>query len=265
MFEIISAAYAEGLVIILLFFTLIWGVSVWLKNAGIVDIFWGVGFVLVNTWYFMHSETTEIRQVIMLILVSVWGLRLSFHIMFRNMGKDEDFRYQEFRRRYGEHRYWWVSFFQVFMLQGVLLWIISAPLWAVQQAGTVSFPGYFDYAGIVIWLVGFVFETVGDQQLRKFKSDPENKGKVLQSGLWKYTRHPNYFGDAAVWWGFGLFSAATGNYLALIGPVLMTWLIIRVSGVSMLERTLIHTKPEYAEYVSGTSAFFPWFPAKKRG
>lgn len=255
--------YFLGLLLIIGFFTLIWLFSVKLKNASIVDIFWGTGFVIANIFYFLKTGDFSNRKLLLLALVTIWGLRLSFYIFNRNKGKAEDFRYQNFRKHYGEHRYWWFSFFQVFLLQGILVWIISAPLLAVHYFSTGTNLGYLDFIAIIIWLIGFTFEAGGDYQMAKFKAASSNKGKVLQTGFWKYTRHPNYFGDATVWWSYGLFSLAAGSYLPILGPVLMTWLIIKISGVSMLERTLKNTKPQYKEYIEKTSAFFPWFPEKR--
>lgn len=250
--------YFEGLLWVLAFFSFVWIVSVFIKNASIVDIFWGVAYVVLSIFYFLNSGEPTPRKIIVLLMVILWGLRLSIYIFFRNKGKEEDFRYQEFRKRYGEHRYWWFSFFQVFLLQGVLVWIISAPLLAIQLS-TKSTLSFLDYIGIGVWLVGFVFEAGGDYQMSKFKKNPRNKGKLMQSGFWKFTRHPNYFGDAAVWWGFAILSISSGTYLTVLGPALMTWLLLKVSGVAMLERTLVETKPGYKEYVQKTSAFIPWF------
>lgn len=252
--------YIEGLLLILSFFTIAWIVSVFIKNAGIVDIFWGLGFVLVSAFYYIITPENSIRQIIASILVALWGLRLSIHIFLRNLGKPEDYRYQEFRKHYGAERYWWFSYFQVFLLQGGLVWLISAPLLAVNYFGTTNKLNFFDFLGIAIWVIGFIFEAGGDWQLLRFKANPANKGKLLQTGFWKYTRHPNYFGDAAAWWGFALLSVAAGCYVPVLSAVLMTWLIIKVSGVSMLERTLKNTKPGFDEYIKQTSPFIPWFP-----
>jgi steroid 5-alpha reductase family enzyme len=254
--------YLQGLLIIVAYVTLVWILSVFLKNASIVDIFWGLGFVLVSVFYFTSTPDFSTRKVISLILVALWGLRLSIHIFLRNMGKPEDFRYQQFRKNYGEKRYWWFSFFQVFLLQGVLMWLISAPLLAISYYSLNHPLGVLDVLGILVWIIGFTFEAGGDWQLSRFKANPANKGKLLQTGFWKYTRHPNYFGDAAVWWGFAVLSVASGSYLPVLSSVLMTLLIVKVSGVAMLERTLIHTKPGFEEYVKKTSAFIPWFPKK---
>lgn len=252
--------YLEGLLLVISFLTVIWLISVLIKNASIVDIFWGIGYVLVNAYYFLNTNDYSTRKILVLILVTVWGLRLSIHILWRNWGKPEDYRYREFRKNYGEKRYWWFSYFQVFLLQGVLLWLISAPLLAINLYITNDSLNFFDLAGIIIWLIGFTFEAGGDWQLAQFKANPDNKGKLLTSGFWRYTRHPNYFGDAAVWWGFGLLGIASGSYLPILGSVLMTLLLLKVSGVAMLERTLKKNKPGYLEYSEHTNAFIPWFP-----
>jgi steroid 5-alpha reductase family enzyme len=254
--------YFAGLFVIVIAMTILWLVSVFLKNASIVDPFWGLGFVIAGVFYFYTTEGLELRKLIVLTLLTIWGLRLSIYLGLRNLGKGEDFRYQQFRKDFGEKWYWWISFFQVFLLQGVLLWLISAPLLSVQFYSAGDVLNYFDYAAIIIWTIGFSFEAGGDYQLARFKSDPNNKGKVLNTGFWKYTRHPNYFGDASVWWAYGLFSVAAGSYLPLLSSLLMTVLIVKVSGVSLLEKTLKNTKPQYKDYVEKTSAFFPWFPKK---
>ena len=254
--------YFLGLLIILSLMTLLWLISTLIKNVSIVDIFWGFGFVLTNIFYFLTTDGLETRKIILLILVSLWGLRLSVYLGWRNIGKGEDFRYQKFRKNYGEHRYWWVSFFQTFLLQGVLMWLISAPLLGAQFYQDNNGLSILDYLGILFWLIGIVFEAGGDLQLARFKSNPESKGKVLNTGFWRYTRHPNYFGDSSVWWGFGLICIAGGSYFPILGSVLMTGLILKVSGVTLLEKSLKETKPQYREYMEKTSSFIPWFPKK---
>lgn len=254
--------YIQGLGIIMILMTLLWIVSVFKTNASIVDPFWGFAYVLAAIWYFLQTGGSDLRSFIVLILVGVWGMRLSVFLGWRNFGKGEDFRYRQFRKDYGEHRYWWISFFQVFLLQGVLAWLISSPLLAAMYYSNSEPLGIVDFIGITIWTIGFVFEAGGDWQMARFKAKPENKGKVLKKGFWKYTRHPNYFGDAAVWWGFGLFGIAVGSYVTFLSSILMTFLLVRVSGVSLLERSLKDKKPEYREYMKKTSAFLPWFPKK---
>ena len=256
----IFEVYFSGLALIWGYVTLAWILSVFLKNASIVDIFWGLGFVVVSTFYFFSTPDFTVRKIIAILLVTIWGLRLSIHILIRNWGKPEDYRYQEFRKRYGEKRYWWFSYFQVFLLQGILMWLISAPLLAINFFSNDNQLNILDFAGIVIWIIGFTFEAGGDWQLIRFKMNRENKGKLLTSGFWKYTRHPNYFGDAAAWWGFTLISMAAGSFLPVLSAVLMTWLLVKVSGVALLEKSLKNTKPGFEEYVRKTNAFFPWFP-----
>jgi len=241
--------------------TILWLISIKIKNVSIVDLFWGFGFVVASAVYFISTEGLETRKILLMTMVTIWGLRLSIYLAWRNLGKGEDFRYQKFRKDFGEDRYWWYSFFSVFLLQGILMWLISAPL-----LGAQLYPGnelgILDFIGVAIWIIGFVFEAGGDIQLARFKANTTNKGKVLDSGFWHYTRHPNYFGDAAVWSGYGLICLSAGSYWPVLGSVLMTALIIKVSGVALLEKTLKQTKPEYKEYVRKTSAFIPWFPLK---
>jgi steroid 5-alpha reductase family enzyme len=239
--------------------TALWLLSLALKNASIVDIFWGTGFVIINLAAFLVSpHTTE--QLLLTALVTLWGLRLSLHIFLRNKGKPEDFRYAQWRKENGS-RWWWVSFFQVFILQGVLLLIIAMPLLAVQSAENRQSLPVFEWIGVIVWAIGFFFEAVGDFQLAAFKSDPSHTGKIMTVGLWRYTRHPNYFGDAVQWWGFFIFAAAAGYWWTFFSPLLMTLLLMRVSGVTLLEKTM-KSRPGYEEYTRTTNAFFPWIPKK---
>lgn len=254
--------YFKALSVILGMMTFLWILSIILKNVSIVDLFWGFGFVLTAGFYFIRTEGFAGRKLILLILVSVWGLRLSGYLAWRNLGKGEDYRYRQFRSKYGENRYWWISFFQTFLLQGLLMWLISAPLLGAQFYGQNRGINILDFAGIGLWIIGFIFEAGGDFQLATFKSDPSNKGKVLDSGFWRYTRHPNYFGDSSVWWGYGLICLAAGSILPVLGSLLMTALIIKVSGVALLEKNLKEKNPAYRDYVEKTSAFLPWFPKK---
>ena len=254
--------YFQTFLIILVLMTILWIVSVIIKNVSIVDLFWGLGFVSVAVFYFLKTDGLDLRKTVLISMVSIWGLRLSAYLTWRNLGKGEDFRYKEFRKKYGEHRYWWISYFQTFLLQGILMWLISAPLLGAQYFGASNTLGVLDYIGIAFWIIGFSFEAGGDFQLALFKTDPSNKGKVLDKGFWRYTRHPNYFGDAAVWWGYGFICLAAGSYLPVLGSILMTALIIKISGVALLEKGLREQKPQYKEYIEKTSAFIPWFPKK---
>ena len=254
--------YLIAFLVIMSAMSILWVISIILKNVSIVDLFWGFGFVITSTFYFLCTNGNENRKLLILILVACWGLRLSVYLSWRNRGKGEDFRYVQFRQKYGENRYWWISFFQVFLLQGILMWLISAPLLAAQFYGGNNSLGFMDFLGILLWGTGMLFESGGDIQLARFKAIPENKGKVLDRGFWRYTRHPNYFGDSVVWWGFGLICLSAGSYLPLLGSLLMTVLIIKVSGVALLEKSLKTAKPEYKEYIRKTSSFLPWFPRK---
>jgi steroid 5-alpha reductase family enzyme len=242
--------------------TTLWLVSIILKNVSIVDLFWGMGFVLTCGYYFISTEGFETRKILLMTITAIWGLRLSGYLAWRNIGKGEDFRYRQFRQQYGEHRYWWVSFFQTFMLQGILMWLISAPLLGAQFYSTNNTLGLIDISGIILWIIGFTFEAGGDIQMAKFRADTSNKGKVMDKGFWHYTRHPNYFGDSSVWWGYGLICLASGSYIPVLGSVLMTGLIVKISGVALLEKSLKDNKPGYKEYVERTSAFIPWFTKK---
>jgi len=254
--------FFEGALLIISLLTILWLISVFIKNVSIVDIFWGLGFLFINLYYFLASDEFYTRKIILLVLVTLWALRLSIYLAWRNIGKGEDYRYQEFRKKYGEERYWWVSFFQVFLLQGILIVLVSLPLLATNFETQNDYLNLFDYLAILFWVIGFIFESAGDYQLSKFKMNPNNKGKVLNTGLWKYTRHPNYFGDTIVWWAYAIFSIASQNYWSFIGSIIMTLLIVKVSGVALLEKSLKDKKLEYLEYIRKTNSFFPWFPKK---
>lgn len=253
--------YGIALLVILGCMTILWLVSLWLKNSSIVDIFWGAGFVIANWVYFaLAPEGFPLRKWLVGILITVWGLRLSLHILRRNWGRAEDSRYQVWRKEAGT-RWWWLSFFRVFLLQGILMWIISAPLLAAQRGAKPAYIILFDVLGAIVWGIGFFFEAVGDLQLARFKADLANKGKVMDRGVWRYTRHPNYFGDSAQWWGYYLIATLAGGWWTIFSPILMTLFLLRVSGVALLEKTL-EKRPGYQEYIRKTSAFIPWFPRK---
>ncbi len=254
------AIYASALAIILGLMTLLWLVSLLLKNSSIVDIFWGTGFV-VSTWvYFtLTPDGFLLRKLLIAILVSVWGLRLSLYILWRNWGKGEDFRYRKWREEAGA-KWWWQSYLRVFLLQGTLMWVISIPLLAAQFGTAPNHLTVLDYIGAAVWLIGFFFEAVGDLQLARFKANPANQGRIMDLGVWGLTRHPNYFGDSAQWWGYYLI-AASGGWWTIYSPIIMTLFLLRVSGVTLLEKTL-ETRPGYKEYIERTSAFIPWFPRK---
>ena len=233
-----------------------WVISIMVKNASIVDIVWGFGFVVVAWTVRLTVDGDPVRQNLIVFLVTAWGLRLALHLARRNIGHGEDFRYVLMRRKHGSN-FPMVSLVTVFGLQGVLMWMVSLPV-QLGQADDGMTVGPIALMATIIWAVGFLFESVGDVQLTKFKKDPANAGQVMDRGLWKFTRHPNYFGDAVQWWGIGLVAAEAGTaVIGLVGPVVMTILLTRVSGVPMLEHSMAKRRPGYADYVKRTSAFFP--------
>ncbi len=255
-------AAEAGLVLALV--TALWGVSVALKDTSIVDVFWGSGFVAVAWAAYLLGDGSADRRLLLALLVTVWGLRLTAYLAHRNLGKGEDYRYAAMRRRHGE-RWPLRSLVVVFWLQGALMWVVSLPVQVAMNDPTPTGLGPLDWIGTAVWAVGLTFEAVGDRQLARFKADPANRGKVMDRGLWRYTRHPNYFGDFCVWWGIWLVALATGSaWWTLVGPVVMSVLLIRVSGAALLERSLTKRREGYADYVARTSAFFPRPPRRGR-
>jgi steroid 5-alpha reductase family enzyme len=245
----------------LLVFVGLWVLSLRLRNASIVDIWWGPGFALIaGLTFWLTSDAPLPRRLLTTTLTVVWGLRLGLHLFVRNAGKGEDFRYVLMRRRFGD-RFPLVSLATVFGLQAVLMWIVSVPVQAAQRGLWPPSLGAWDLIGTLVWGLGFGFETIGDWQLARFKADPSSAGQVMDRGLWRYTRHPNYFGDACVWWGLFLIACATPRgWHSLPGPIMMTILLRRVSGVPMLEHGMQKRRPGYADYVARTSPFVPWWP-----
>jgi steroid 5-alpha reductase family enzyme len=240
---------------------LTWLLSLMLSNASIVDVVWGLGFVLVAWVAYFVGEGSSTTGVVVLALCTAWGLRLAGYLWWRNHGKGEDFRYVAMRKHYGE-RFAIISLVSVFGLQGVLMWAVSVPLQLAQQDGGQSF-GLLGAVGVILWTIGITFETVGDLQLSRFKSNPDNVGKVMSSGLWRYTRHPNYFGDACVWWGMAIVALPSNfGWVGLFGAAAMNFLLLRVSGVPMLEKTMHKRRPEYVQYQQRTSGFFPRPPRR---
>jgi steroid 5-alpha reductase family enzyme len=242
-----------GLKVILGILTGLWLLSLWLKDSSIVDIFWGIGFVVLAWYYRNQIGDNSYRTDVIVWLVTLWGLRLGLYLGYRNIGKGEDYRYATWRKESGSN-WWWVSFLRVFVLQGVIMWVVASPILIALSSATLT---WLDWLGGILWGIGLLFETIGDWQLMVFKKNPANQGKVMNKGLWGLTRHPNYFGDAVVWWGFFCFAASVGGWFYVFSPVLMTFLLMKVSGVAMLEKTLTQTKPQYAEYIKRVPAFFP--------
>ena len=253
-----------GLGAIVTALSFVWVLSVKLRDASIADVCWGLGFVTLAWLYCLLSPTMTSRAWLVAALVTIWGARLSLHIFRRNHGKGEDPRYRAMRAAHGP-AFWWRSLFTVFWLQGALLWFVALPLLVAVRAARPAALTAVDGLGVVLFAVGFGFEVVGDSQLARFKAEPSNRGTVLDHGLWRYTRHPNYFGDATLWWGLYAIAAATpGGWLTVLSPALMTFLLMRVSGVTLLEESLKASKPGYRAYIARTPAFFPWFPRVPR-
>ncbi len=237
---------------------LLWIVSLIRRDASIVDPFWGAGFVLVAWLACQMTDAPSWRAWLLVALTTAWGLRLSTFLAWRNWGHGEDRRYAAMRRYHGR-KFWWVSLFTVFLLQAGILWFVSLPIQAAMAADSACKLSWLDAIGTSLWVIGFFFEAVGDWQLARFKADAANAGKVMDRGLWRYTRHPNYFGDFCVWWGLYLIAAAGGAAWTAASPILMSVLLMKVSGVSLLESTIADRRPEYAAYKARTNAFFPGF------
>ncbi len=253
--------YFTTLALILFIYMSLWFfVSVAKKRNDVADVAWGLGFVLMSWISLLLAGNFSARSWLVVFLVTVWGLRLEIHIYQRNRGKSEDYRYLAWRQQWGKWFYL-RSYFQVYLLQGFFLFLIVVPVLIINKSSG-SVVGYLDFIGVVIWLLGFCFEALGDAQLARFIKDSANKGKLLQSGLWRYTRHPNYFGEVTQWWGIWLISlSASGIWLGVIGPLTITILILKVSGVPLLEKKMAE-HPEFADYKRRTSVFIPWLPKK---
>jgi len=249
------AAWFAGLGVILALGFVTWLISLPLKRASIVDPVWSLLFIAAG---FTYAATTGApggdRRTLVLFMVTAWGVRLSAYLTWRAWGEPEDKRYAAMRKKQ-DPGFAWKSLFTVFGLQGLLAWVVSLPLLAgVDGSGGL---GALDWVGAAVWLAGMVFEAGGDWQLTRFLANPDNKGKVLRSGLWRYTRHPNYFGNFTIWWGIFLVALSSGGWWSAIGPAVMSYLLLKVSGVAMLERTIDETRPKYADYITTTNAFFP--------
>jgi steroid 5-alpha reductase family enzyme len=242
---------------------LLWIWSVRIRDASLVDPFWGPAFVVI-AWTSVAVAGASPRALLLAGLTTGWGLRLGLHLALRRRGHGEDRRYAAMRARQGSS-FAWVSLFTVFLLQGVLLLIVSLPLQAGAAVGPENPLGLIEAAGTLVFAAGFAFEAAGDAQLARFLGEPGSQGRVMERGLWSWTRHPNYFGDFLVWWGLGLVSLGSGAWWALVGPAVMALLLLRVSGVTLLEQTIGERRPGYAAYAARTSAFFPWPPSRKSG
>jgi steroid 5-alpha reductase family enzyme len=233
----------------------LWLASLWLRDASIADPFWGAGFAAV-AWAALAVAGGSPRGLLVAGLTSLWAARLGLHLWRRRGGHGEDRRYVAMRAAAGPG-FWLTSLFTVFLLQAGLLWVVSLPLQAAAP-GPAAPLGPLDVLGVALFLAGFAFEAVADAQLTSFLAEPGSRGRVMDRGLWSLSRHPNYFGDFLLWWGFGAIGLAAGAWWSLAGPALMAILLMRVSGVTLLEKTIADRRPGYADYVARTSAFFPW-------
>jgi steroid 5-alpha reductase family enzyme len=240
----------------------LWLVGVRLNDVSIIDIFWGPGFAVVAVVTLAMGTGPLSRRMLLFVMAAGWGLRLGGYLWWRNHGKGEDRRYTAMRRRVGDgfNRH---ALVHVFLFQGLMMWIVSMPIQVggyLTQPNAWAFPAWL---GAALWAVGLTFEAVGDAQLARFKGDPANAGVVMDHGLWRYTRHPNYFGDACVWWGVWLVAAVHwAGALTVFAPALMTFLLLRVTGKALLERRMGRSRPGYAEYVERTGGFIPRPPRR---
>mmetsp|Transcript_42952 Transcript_42952/g.69691 ORF Transcript_42952/g.69691 Transcript_42952/m.69691 type:complete len:284 (+) Transcript_42952:21-872(+) len=256
MAEMFISIYLSGLLTLVPVFCSLWPISVCQKDASIIDPVWPVGSLVAVTVYFLQTDGYSGRKAMIWCMVAIWAIRMAFFLLYRNWGQPEDHRYQNFRKHYGA-QYWWISLFQVFLLQSLLCWVVSAPLLSAQISRYPSYLTALDCFGVFLWAFGLTWESIADWQLFKFKKNPNNKGKICSDGLWNLCRHPNYFGEAVVAWGYWCCSAATGErYWTIFGPAVMTFLLIKVSGVALLEATLMKRRG-YQEYADKVPAFLP--------
>ena len=258
-----TTAMLTSLAVVLAVTVLLWAISLRLRDVSIVDIFWGLGYVVVAWTTHIVAGNDSARAWLMCLLVTLWGVRLTIHLARRNLGHGEDYRYRAMREKYGGG-FPLVSLWMVFLFQGALIWIIALPVQMAHAPGAAAPLGALDLLGVLAFLIGFGFEWVSDLQLARFKRSPSSAGRVMDRGLWRYTRHPNYFGNFLLWWGLGLMGLAAGAWWALLGPAVLTFMLLRVSGVSLLESTIAERRPGYREYVERTSAFVPWFPRETK-
>lgn len=246
-------AYGVTALALLVMVSLIWAASVPLRNASIIDLFWGPLFVVVAWVLLQVSGDLRPKPYLITLLVTLWGLRLASHLVARNLGHGEDRRYQRWRENGGD-RWWLVSYYRVFLLQAGIAALVATPLVAAFVQPTPF--STLNLLGVAVWAAGFLYELVADVQLTQFKADPDNAGRILDSGLWGRSRHPNYFGDSLQWWGLGLVAVAPETWWALVGPGVMTVFFLGLSN-DILEEDMKRRRPEYAAYITNTPKFFP--------
>lgn len=243
----------------------LWLLSLRLRDSSIVDLFWGLGFAVIALATLWRTGGVSPRAFLLALLVTIWSLRYSWHLWRRNIGQGEDYRYAQMRQGTEAKGGCWAtrSLYVVFLLQGFIMWLVSLPVQFGQAYAEPVTLGWPAMAGLALWITGLLFEAVGDAQLKRFRANPANRGKVLDTGLWRYTRHPNYFGNACLWWGIWLCACEVpAAAWAFFGPALMTWALLKFSGVPILERHLAATRPGYEDYMRRTSMFFPLPPKK---
>lgn len=252
-----GSLYINTLIVLLLFFSIVFLIAQVKKNNGLVDIAWGLGFVTVAAYSYFSGEIQTERSTLLTVLIALWGLRLASYLFRRNWSKPEDYRYVNMRKRWGTTKWKYLKIFlNVYVLQLVLLFIIAQPIITVNKSASEGL-GFLDYIGLSLWIVGYFFEVVGDMQLKSFIQKPENKGKLMRYGLWKYTRHPNYFGEAIMWWGIFIISLSVPNgWTGFYSPLIITLLLLYVSGVPLLEKKY-KNHPEWPIYAKQTSKFIP--------
>jgi steroid 5-alpha reductase family enzyme len=244
------------------FMTIGWVISLIRRNVTIADSFWGLGFVLIAWLTFFNTEGFIGRKIVLTALVTLWGLRLFLHLHARNAGKSEDSRYAAWREKHGPN-FWFISLFKVFLVQALFQWLIALGVQYGQIFASPARLTLWDYAGTLIWIAGFIIESTADRQLSNFIKNSKNKGKIMTSGLWRYSRHPNYFGESLMWWGiFVMVLSVPRGFWTIISPILITYTLLKLTGVTLMEETEFGDNPEYQAYVSKTSAFIPWFPEK---
>lgn len=255
--------YLGILIVVFIYFLIIFIVAQKIKNNSIVDIGWGFGFCLISLYNILYITINNIDNTISIvvsILIIIWGLRLFLYLGIRNIHKPEDFRYLAMRKKWGNHPTI-NAFFKVFMFQGLFMLLIASSIY-ISFLNTNSINYICLVIGVIIYIIGLFFESVGDWQLRSFIKKKENKGHIIKSGLWKITRHPNYFGEVMIWWGIWIIIVFTNyGYLAIISPLTITFLLLFVSGIPMLEKKYKDNE-EFLAYAKKTSSFFPWFPKK---
>jgi steroid 5-alpha reductase family enzyme len=252
-----------NLAVMLACMIILWLISIPVKDISFIDSFWAVGFIVVAGVTYLATGGGTDRRALLVVVTAIWGLRLGAYLFLRWRREGPDGRYVALLNKApgNVHLH---SLKKVFLLQGPILWFVSLPVQLGQIQAEPASLGFLAWCGVALAAIGIFFEAAGDQQMAAFKADPVNEGKVMDRGLWRYTRHPNYFGDTCVWWGIYLIAAETTlGVWSIFGPLLLSWILVKWSGAALLERRLQRTRPAYVEYIGRTSSFFPWPPSGK--